>query len=74
VTETGWPISGPSQGSAMCSIGNSETHFHATVCADPSGVDALWYIETDPHQNPPEVDLTWSAFDVSGNPLFNVQC
>ena len=72
VTETGWPVSGPTSNLAVASVENAETYWKAVGCDLFGSRNVWWYTLEDSNANQQEI-----SFGVSpgGNtPLFDVSC
>ncbi|KIV84259.1 hypothetical protein PV11_00049 [Exophiala sideris] len=69
VTESGWPVSGPTSNQAVPSVADAETYWQGVACAlENRGVNFWWYILADSGSSP--------SFGVSSNgqPLYNLAC
>lgn len=71
ITESGWPVSGPTSGDAVASTANAETYWQAVACQLISrGIDLWWYILVDAGVSP--------SFGVTGSlsttPLYDLSC
>lgn len=76
VSETGWPVSGPTEGSGVASVANAQTFWDAVGCDLLFGkVNTYWYILQDalPTLPSPSFGIV-GAGSVSQTPLFNLTC
>lgn len=74
VTETGWPVSGPTENLAVASVANAETYWKTVGCALFGARNTWWYTLADSNANQQNI-----AFGIGGNPpsstpLFDVSC
>jgi glucan endo-1,3-beta-D-glucosidase len=69
ITESGWPVSGPTSNQATPSADNAETYWQGVACAlENRGINFWWYILADDGASP--------SFGVSsgGEPLYDLSC
>ncbi|KIX93352.1 uncharacterized protein Z520_10995 [Fonsecaea multimorphosa CBS 102226] len=69
ITETGYPVSGPTSNLAVPGVDAAEEYWQAVACAlENRGIDFWWYILNDEGASP--------SFGVSNNgqPLYNLAC
>ncbi|KAI1628300.1 glycoside hydrolase superfamily [Exophiala viscosa] len=69
VTESGWPVSGPTSNDAVPSTADAETYWQGVACAlENRGINFWWYILADSGSSP--------SFGVSSNgtPLYDLAC
>jgi len=53
ITETGWPVSGPTSGQAVASVQNAQTYFDEVGCtAFGDNINTWWYILQDTGSSP----------------------
>lgn len=64
ITETGWPVSGPTDGQAVASIANAQTYWDAVGCSVLGKYNTWWYTLQDAPQ-----PATNPSFGVVGAPL-----
>lgn len=74
VTETGWPVSGPTMNLAVASVANSQTYWKSVGCDLFGARNTWWYTLSDSNPNQQNI-----AFGIAGNPpsttpLFDVSC
>lgn len=74
ITETGWPVSGPTQGDAVASVENSKTFWDEVGCDIFNNYNVWWYILRDNNASPaPEPSFGIVGRDL-GEPLFDLTC
>jgi len=69
ITESGWPVSGPTSGQGVPSVQNAETYWQNVACVlEQRNINMWWYILNDQGASP--------SFGVSNNgvPLYNLAC
>ncbi|GAB7349650.1 hypothetical protein MBLNU459_g0326t1 [Dothideomycetes sp. NU459] len=71
VTESGWPVSGPTENLAVASTANAETYWQDVACQlESRGINFWWYILVDSGASP--------SFGVTGGltttPLYDLSC
>jgi len=67
VTETGWPVSGPTSGAAVASIGNARTYWRSVACAAFQQVHIFWYAYQDAGASP-----SFGVFGSNGNAIYDL--
>jgi len=67
VTETGWPVSGPSQGAAVASVSNAQTFWNTIACQLFNDGHVFWYAYQDYNASP-----SFGLFDANGNALYDL--
>jgi glucan endo-1,3-beta-D-glucosidase len=76
ITETGWPVAGPTSGQAVPGIQNAQRYWKEVQCsATAAGVNTWWYTLSDGPSSPSFSVLGGNegkAFDAM--PLFNLAC
>jgi glucan endo-1,3-beta-D-glucosidase len=69
ITESGWPVSGPTSNLAVASVANAEDYWQEVACAlENRDINMWWYILQDSGASP--------SFGVSSNgqPLYDLAC
>jgi glucan endo-1,3-beta-D-glucosidase len=69
ITESGWPVSGPTSNLAVASVDDAAEYWQGVACAlENRGINFWWYILADEGSSP--------SFGVSnnGSPLYNLAC
>ena len=80
VTETGWPVSGPTQNEAVASTPNAKTYWDQVGCGRLFGkVNTWWYTLQDAFPTTPSpsfgiVGAGSSGTDVPTTPLYDLSC
>jgi len=75
VTETGWPVSGPTSNLAVPSLQNAQTYWDAVGCGRLFGrVNTWWYTLQDAFPTTPNPSFGIVGSTLSNNPLFDLSC
>ncbi|KAH9844528.1 Glycoside hydrolase [Teratosphaeria destructans] len=75
VTETGWPVSGPTQNEAVAGTSEAETYWQAVACDLISrGIDTYWYVLQDAAPNTPSPSFGIVGSDLNSAPAYNLAC
>lgn len=71
ITETGWPVSGPTENQATTSTQNAKSYWDSVGCPNFGKVPTFWYTLEDGVSDP-----TVPSFSVAhdGTPLFDLSC
>jgi len=69
ITESGWPISGPTMGSAVASKSNAQQYWSQVACAAFSQAHTFWFDLQDYTSNP-----SFGVLDANFNPILNLAC
>ncbi|TLS29913.1 hypothetical protein PpBr36_02849, partial [Pyricularia pennisetigena] len=72
ITETGFPVSGKTSGSAVPSIENARTYWQQVGCATVGSMNVYWYTLQDAAPNTP--NPSFGILDSSGNQLYDLSC
>jgi glucan endo-1,3-beta-D-glucosidase len=75
ITETGWPVSGKTSGSASPSLANAKTYWDQVGCPNFGKVNTYWYTlqDSDAASTPnPSFGIVGST--LSTTPLFDLSC
>lgn len=74
VTETGWPVSGPTSGSAVPSVANAQTYWDEVGCSLFGNVNTYWYTLQDAPQPSGTPSFGIVGATLSTTPLFDLTC
>ena len=75
VTETGWPISGPTENQAVPSTENAQTYWDAVGCGRLFGqVNTWWYTLQDAFPTTPSPSFGIVGSTLSDTPLYDLSC
>lgn len=69
ITETGWPVSGPTSGSAVASNDNAQSYWNSVACEAFNSAHTFWYTLQDYTSSP-----SFGVVDGNYNPVINMQC
>ncbi|TVY78581.1 putative glucan endo-1,3-beta-glucosidase eglC [Lachnellula suecica] len=70
ITETGWPVSGPTENDAVASTANAETYWQAVGCGFAfDKIPTFWYDLVDEGASP-----SFGVTDGSTTPLYTLAC
>ncbi|KIX00494.1 uncharacterized protein Z518_10634 [Rhinocladiella mackenziei CBS 650.93] len=74
ITETGWPVSGPTMNEAVASVDNAKTYYDDVAChAFASGVNTWWYILQDTGADP-SFGLVGPGTPPPTTPIYSLSC
>jgi glucan endo-1,3-beta-D-glucosidase len=74
ITETGWPVSGPTSGQAVASVQNAETYFDEVGCtAFGSNVNTWWYTLQDTGSSP-SFGVVGAGTPPPTTPIYSLSC
>lgn len=75
VTETGWPVSGPTVNEAVPSLQNAQTYWEEVGCNLLfNNVNTWWYTLRDAEPVTPNPSFGVVGSDLSTTPLYNLSC
>lgn len=74
VTETGWPVSGPTMNLAVASVDNAQTYWKNVGCDLFGARNTWWYALTDSNSNQQNILFGIAGNPPSTTPLFDVSC
>ncbi|KAL6722003.1 hypothetical protein ACLMJK_001108 [Lecanora helva] len=75
VTETGWPVSGPTENQAVPSLQNAKTYWDAVGCARLFGkINTWWYTLQDAFPTTPSPSFGIVGSTLSDTPLYDLSC
>ena len=66
VTETGWAVTGPSQGAAVASQSNAQSYWSSVACDMFNDGHVFWYAYQDYTASP-----SFGLFDSNNNQIWN---
>jgi len=69
ITETGWPLSGDTMGSATPSQSNAQQYWSQVACSAFEQAHTFWYTLSDSNSSP-----SFGVVDANNNPTINLQC
>jgi len=69
ITETGWPVSGATDGSAVPSTSNAQAYWTNVACAAFKQANTFWYAYQDYSASP-----SFGVVDASRKPIYNLAC
>lgn len=74
ITETGWPVSGPTENLAVASLANAKTYWDEVACTVLGNINTWWYTIQDSYP-----DLTSPSFGIvnstlSTTPQYDLTC
>jgi glucan endo-1,3-beta-D-glucosidase len=74
ITETGWPVVGPTEGQAIASIQNAQTYWDAVVCNILGKYNIWWYTLQDAPQPATSPSFGVASATLSNTPLYPLTC
>lgn len=74
ITETGWPVSGPTDGQAVASVANAQTYWDAVGCSVLGTYNTWWYTLQDAPQPASNPSFGIVGAPPSTTPLFSLTC
>jgi glucan endo-1,3-beta-D-glucosidase len=74
ITETGWPVSGPTSNLAVPSVANAQTYWDQVGCAVFGKIDTWWFSLQDSYPNTPSPSFGIVGSQLSTTPLYNLTC
>lgn len=74
VTESGWPVSGPTYGDAVASIENARKYWEAVACKLIGNVNTYWYTLQDAYPTTPSPSFGVVGTELSNTPLYDLSC
>ncbi|KAI9659095.1 MAG: hypothetical protein M1821_002055 [Bathelium mastoideum] len=74
ITETGWPVSGPTENQAEASISNAQTYWDEAGCAAFGNINTWWYTLQDAAPDTPSPSFGIVGSTLSNQPLYNLTC
>jgi glucan endo-1,3-beta-D-glucosidase len=75
ITETGWPVSGPTANQAVPSIENAETYYHEVGCVAFSNINTWWFTLQDdqPTTPSPSFGIVGAGNPPPTTPKYNIK-
>jgi len=74
ITETGWPVSGPTENEAVPSVQNAQTYYDGVACtAYADGFNIWWYILQDTGASP-SFGVVGAGTPPPTTPLYSLSC
>ena len=74
VTETGWPVSGPTENLAVPSTQNAQSYWDQVGCSLFGKVNTWWYTLQDAAPTTPSPSFGIVGSSLTTTPLYNLQC
>jgi len=74
ITETGWPVSGPTSNQALPSIQNAQTYWDQVGCAIFGKINTWWFTLQDSYPTTPAPSFGIVGTQLSTTPLYNLTC
>ncbi|PWY68014.1 glycoside hydrolase [Aspergillus sclerotioniger CBS 115572] len=74
ITETGWPVSGDSEGEAIASIANAKIYWDEVGCPLFGNTNTWWYILQDAAPTTPNPSFGIVGSNLTTTPLFDLSC
>lgn len=75
VTETGWPVSGPTEADAVPSLQNAQTYWDQVGCGRLFGqINTWWYTLQDAFPTTPSPSFGVVGTTLSDTPLYDLSC
>ncbi|EGP92443.1 unnamed protein product [Zymoseptoria tritici ST99CH_1E4] len=75
MTESGWPVSGPTSGQAEASVDNAERYWQEVACMlIESDTPTFWYTLRDAEPSVPSPSFGIIGQDVNSDPLYDLSC
>jgi len=75
VTETGWPVSGPTMNQAVASVANAKQYWDDVECTLKGNYNMFWYTLQDSYPvAPPPPSFGIIGSDLTSGPLFDLTC
>ena len=74
ITETGWPIGGPTENQAVPSTENAKTYWDQVGCSVFGKINTFWYTLQDSYPNTPSPSFGIVGTTLSDTPLYDLTC
>lgn len=74
VTETGWPLSGPTQNQAEASVDNAKTYWDEVGCDLFGSTNVWWYTLQDAAPDTPSPSFGIVGSTLTSQPLYDLSC
>ncbi|OQE85306.1 hypothetical protein PENNAL_c0024G02829 [Penicillium nalgiovense] len=72
ITETGWPVTGPTENLAVANIASAKQYWDEVACPLLGNTNTWWYILEDAGTTAPSFGVTGSSTDTT--PLYDLSC
>ena len=67
ITETGWPVSGPTSGAAVPSVANAQAYWNSVACQMFKEGHLFWYVQQDYQASP-----SFGVIGSNGQPIYDL--
>ncbi|KAL8685169.1 MAG: hypothetical protein Q9218_007933, partial [Villophora microphyllina] len=74
ITETGWPVSGPTENQAVASVANAKTYWDQVGCRVFGQITTFWYTLQDSYPTTPSPSFGVVGTTLSTTPLYDLSC
>ena len=74
ITETGWPVSGPTENLAVPSLANAKTYWDQVGCRVFGKITTFWYTLQDAYPTSPSPSFGIVGTTLSTTPLYDLSC
>lgn len=74
ITETGWPVSGPTENQAVASPENAARYWQDVACRVLGNIPTYWYTLQDAYPFTPSPSFGIVGSDLSSAPLYDLSC
>lgn len=74
ITETGWPVSGPTENQAVASLANAKTYWDQVGCRVFGQITTFWYTLQDAFPTTPSPSFGVVGTTLSTTPLYDLSC
>jgi len=74
ITETGWPVAGPTQGNAVVSVQNAKSYWDQVGCSVFGQINTWWYTMQDSGPTTPSPTFGIIGTELTTTPLYDISC
>lgn len=74
ITETGWPVSGPTENLAVPSTQNAQKYWRDVACKVLGVTNTYWYTLQDAYPTTPSPSFGIIGSDINSAPLYDLSC
>jgi len=74
ITETGWPVSGPTENQAVASTQNAKQFWDDVACSVLGKINTFWYTLQDAAPNTPSPSFGLIGSTLTTTPLYDLTC
>ncbi|KAL8869388.1 MAG: hypothetical protein Q9174_004306 [Haloplaca sp. 1 TL-2023] len=74
ITETGWPVSGPTENLAVPSLENAERYWDDVACRVLGSINTFWFTLQDSFPSAPSPSFGLVGSTLSTTPLYDLSC